>query len=450
MGEQFFSRVESYIPNLEKYLNKGATEEEIHRLELETGYIFPEAFKSIYSVHNGEKKLGFMFGLTWHSIGEMLSEWKGYKTYYEESVIDVISFEKGAIQEAAFHPGWIPIAYDYGGNYLAMDFAPGVNGTVGQIINFGRDERQMYVISDSFEELLELLIQQFEVGNCSLIEEEDGPYVIWGDYGHFFDDLKKRPYKGSMGGEEDTLELDESWTTFLTAKLGHSSIKEHELGNITTLRLFPSNITDLRPLAYFPNVRELIASTLEIIDFTPIAQLQNLKSLYLAKTPLSDLGFLRKLQELKQLSIGNTKVTDISVLAELPLLQELSLENLTIEDLTPLTFCKKLSHLNLSGIKTKSIEEINGVRNLCSLDITKVELNNLDFLKGMTKIEDLRIEVMDDYSALKGLQNLQSLTCPYDAFLATKDLFEKRINYTIMGEMNEEQEDIYSHYALGR
>ena len=29
MGEQFFSRIESYIPNVEKYLNKGATEEEI-------------------------------------------------------------------------------------------------------------------------------------------------------------------------------------------------------------------------------------------------------------------------------------------------------------------------------------------------------------------------------------------------------------------------------------
>lgn len=450
MGEQFFSRIESYIPNVEKYLNKGATEEEIHRLEQETGYIFPEAFKSMYSVHNGEEKLGFMFGLTWHSIDEMLSEWKGYKTYYEESVIDVISFEKGAIQEASFHPGWIPIAYDYGGNYLAIDFAPGVNGTVGQIINFGRDERQMYVISNSFEELLELLIQQFEVGNCSLIEEDDGPYVIWGDYGHFFDDLKKRPYKGSMEGKAETLELDESWTTFLTAKLGHPPMKEHELGNITTLRLFPSNITNLRPLAYFPNVRELIASTLEIIDFTPIAQLQDLKSLYLAKTSLSDLEFLRQLQELKQLSISNTKVTDISVLAELPLLQELSLENLTIDDLSPLTFCKKLSHLNLSGIKTKSIEEINGVRNLRSLDITRVKLNNLAFLKGMTKLEDLRFGVMDDYSALEGLQNLQSLTCPYDAFLATKDLFEKRINYTIMGEMNREQEDIYSHYALGR
>lgn len=448
MGKEFFKRLEKYIPKNKKYLNKGASKKELLKLERETGYPFPESFKATYSIHNGEKKLGLMFGLTWYSIEEILSAWKGYKNYYEESVTDVISFEKNKVQEAYYHSGWIPIAYDYGGNYLAMDFAPGENGKAGQIINFGRDERQMFVISESFDALLELLIQQFENGNCSLITEEDGnPYVIWGDYGHFFDNLIELQ-KTPCAGEDVPLELDESWTIFLTQMLGKTPSKIHELQNIITLRLFPSNITNLKPLAYFQNVRELIASGLEITDFTPIAEMQDLKKLYLAKTSLQHLDFLKPLKDLKQLSIGNTKVRDISVLKELPLLQELSLENLVIDDLSPLASCKKLSHLNLSGIQTADLHGIKDIFSLRELDITGVKMSNLDDLKGMMNLQDIRFEEVENYSALQELDNLQSLTCPFNAFIATKDLFDKKMNYTIMGEINDEQDEIYTNYVM--
>ncbi len=36
---------------------------------------------------------------------------------------------------------WFPFAYDGGGNFFAVDMAPDINGTAGQIISFGRDER---------------------------------------------------------------------------------------------------------------------------------------------------------------------------------------------------------------------------------------------------------------------------------------------------------------------
>jgi cell wall assembly regulator SMI1 len=60
----------------------------------------------------------------------------------------------GAIQKAYAHPAWIPLARDWGGNYLATDLAPGPNGTWGQIIIFGRDYDCKYVVARSWGALL--------------------------------------------------------------------------------------------------------------------------------------------------------------------------------------------------------------------------------------------------------------------------------------------------------
>ncbi|WP_066308937.1 SMI1/KNR4 family protein [Bacillus sp. FJAT-29814] len=189
MSEQFFKRIAPYIPNLNEYLNDGASD--ISMLEKETGFTLPDSFKALYSIHNGDKDyIGLFFGLDWLSIDDILFHWKNNKKWHNEfSSSDIVSFEKGKIKEEYYHPGWLPIAYDGGGNYIGFDFSPGPDGTVGQIISFGRDEEKLFVISNSFQELLDLLIQQFECGNCRVVDEDE-PHVAWREEGHFFDDLQ--------------------------------------------------------------------------------------------------------------------------------------------------------------------------------------------------------------------------------------------------------------------
>lgn len=448
----FFRKLSDFIPNHGRYFRNGVSRAEINALEQTTGFNFPDSVKALYSVHNGEKEyFGLFFGLQWLSLDEIATQWLKNKEYHDEYfATDIISFEKDKIQEDYFLPGWVPIAYDHAGNYIGIDFSPGPKGKMGQIINFGRDERTLFVISNSFDELLELLIHHFECGNCKVIFDNDHPYVSWRENRHFFDDLKEifAPHLDQSG----EILLDEKWNEFLQDYLGCVPVTNKDLAKITTLRLLNSNITDLSPLVYFNNLKELIASGLNIENFGPISHLKGLKKLYLAKTSLKDLGFLKGLRELKVLSIGNTQVKDITDLSDLPSLQQLSLENLQISDLTPLTTCKKLKSLDLSGVQSESYTVIKECTKLVSLNLSGIVLDDLEVLEGKDKLKELTFEAPKnkDYQVLKDLKNIEYVTCSFDLFKATKDIIGRKIHYAISGETSEQEWQQYRNYCRGK
>jgi cell wall assembly regulator SMI1 len=73
--------------------------------------------------------------------------------------IPFTSFPEGAIKKNYFNPNWIPIIFDNLGNYIGLDLDPDVNGKFGQVIVFGRDEEEMFVIGDSFEKFLDFNLE---------------------------------------------------------------------------------------------------------------------------------------------------------------------------------------------------------------------------------------------------------------------------------------------------
>lgn len=455
MISAYLKSLESYIPNLNGYLNEGASQTDIINLEAQTGFEFPQSFKELYVVYNGEKEhFGLFFGLTWFSIEKIASNWKTFKEISGECIsCDVVSFEKDKIQETYFNAGWVPFACDHAGNYIAFDFAPGMNGKIGQIINCGRDEETLYVIGETFDELLKLLVQQFENGNCTFAADEDGyKYVSWNGDGHFFDDVKSLVYKADIesNGEAEIIELDKKWNSMLQKSYKSVPKTLEEFKKIKRLTLLNTDIDDLSPLIYFKDLRELVASGLNINDYHPISCLEDLKKLYLAKTPVSDLKFLEPLKNLKQLSLGNTRVKEIDVLAELPQLEDLSLENLKIDDLSPLLRCKRLKCLDLSGVKTKKIIEIAKLTELAELDITGINYDDLSFLKGLAKLKRLSFKdpQKGDYSIFEELTNIERMTCSFNSFVKTKNLFDRKVQYTIMGRISDEEYEIYHTYVM--
>jgi len=84
------------------------------------------------------------------------------------------SAKSGAVQALYANKYWIPFAYDYGGNHLGVDLDPGARGTLGQVINFGSDEDEKFVLASSVTIFLEWLIDQLESGNFVIREEDDG------------------------------------------------------------------------------------------------------------------------------------------------------------------------------------------------------------------------------------------------------------------------------------
>lgn len=70
------------------------------------------------------------------------------------------STPENAIKKKYFHHKWIPIFSDYGGNFIGIDLDPDVNGKRGQIINFGRDEEDMYVIANDLEQFFDFILAE--------------------------------------------------------------------------------------------------------------------------------------------------------------------------------------------------------------------------------------------------------------------------------------------------
>lgn len=75
----------------------------------------------------------------------------------------------GFVKPVYANRNWIPLTA--GSDHL--DFDPGPNGTVGQVINFGRDEDEKDVIASSFGDFLQWYVKELESGNYR-IEEWQG------------------------------------------------------------------------------------------------------------------------------------------------------------------------------------------------------------------------------------------------------------------------------------
>ena len=69
------------------------------------------------------------------------------------------SFPEGCIKTIDYHFGWLPMIKDHGGNFIGIDFDPDENGTKGQVIVYGRDEKLMFVLAKSWTEFLELVLK---------------------------------------------------------------------------------------------------------------------------------------------------------------------------------------------------------------------------------------------------------------------------------------------------
>ena len=108
------------------------------------------------------------------------------------------SFPEGAIQLDYINRGWIPLSRDGGGNHIGVDLSPGPKGTKGQVINFGRDEREKCVLAASWGEFLSdfadflEMAPTDEVAGFSLEEVPDAVFKArFGESGHAHDVLRK-------------------------------------------------------------------------------------------------------------------------------------------------------------------------------------------------------------------------------------------------------------------
>lgn len=92
--------------------------------------------------------------------------------YNFDNEISFSSTPENCIKKKYFHYKWIPIFSDFGGNYIGMDLDPDTNGKKGQIINFGRDEENMFVLAENLSDFFDFIIQEIKRPNSILLNSE--------------------------------------------------------------------------------------------------------------------------------------------------------------------------------------------------------------------------------------------------------------------------------------
>lgn len=157
----------SKLPFLRDTLNEGASEEEISAVEAKIGVTFPDDLRTLYldnNGDNGEAVCGVLLGFHMLDLDELYYQWKGWKDIIDKRApedIENSSFNtsepEGCIKKRYADLKWIPICEDGSGNHIGVDLDPDVNGKVGQIINFGRDEYDKTVLADSLNSFFERL-----------------------------------------------------------------------------------------------------------------------------------------------------------------------------------------------------------------------------------------------------------------------------------------------------
>lgn len=158
-------------------VNDPATEDEVQGLEAHIGYRLPDELRAIYLLHNGGFPTDSAEETSWLMIYDFISLEEIASTYdlWVETIIEFEAFPDPAAPEffscppntvkpVYFDRGWIPFAKDYGGNYLAIDFSPDTQGTVGQVINFGRDNDEHFQFSKDFTGFLKFTFEMYQAG----------------------------------------------------------------------------------------------------------------------------------------------------------------------------------------------------------------------------------------------------------------------------------------------
>ena len=166
------------IPGVLETMNPGATDAEIVAYENAIERALPDDVRQWFRLHDGQDDDadgGLIFNLCPISLAESLHQWTAWlENEAMNSEIESTSLPAGAIQRLYTSRGWIPLTHDFGGNFLGVDLDPGPNGTVGQVINFGRDESTKCVAATSWAQFIEWIAAEYERGRLVFESDDEG------------------------------------------------------------------------------------------------------------------------------------------------------------------------------------------------------------------------------------------------------------------------------------
>ena len=212
---------DSNYPELRDQLADACTANDLQELEHELDVSLPVEVRESLQCHDGQERggrpTGILFGCMLLDCEEIVQEWRQWRTVNEDFLMRPPSSSSSAagrvpkafagssaappssarnnngsnslwrqellarqashpprhVRPAYFHPGWIPLARDWGGNNIAVDLAPGPQGRWGQVIVFGRDFDRKYVVARGWAAFLAGVADDLR-GEKAVVDDESG------------------------------------------------------------------------------------------------------------------------------------------------------------------------------------------------------------------------------------------------------------------------------------
>lgn len=150
------------------YSKEDSSNNEILKLDRSTK---DQLFESGHKLHNLEKEK-----YNWDSIDLTLLNNDSYtctRKFYKWSE-GLTSTPPNRIKLKYYHLKWFPVISDNSGNYIGIDLDPDTKGVKGQVIVFGRDEDDMYVVANSWSDFLDFNLKLIE---NKTINTEENPHL---------------------------------------------------------------------------------------------------------------------------------------------------------------------------------------------------------------------------------------------------------------------------------
>ncbi|WP_236654807.1 SMI1/KNR4 family protein [Streptacidiphilus anmyonensis] len=288
------------------------TEAQLAAAERHLGRRLPADLRALYLEADGDGSSEALAGYAWLSLESALAKrdeyigvptWFGWGLGWNQVVFD--ADPPNTVRRCSGHPGWLPFATWFDGNYFAVDLAPAANGRPGQVIKVGRDynDGPRYIASSVTAWLGQAL-------------------------GH--PDPHAPQQSGDSPRELVVSALDKQLTPGVQAIHLNDATSPVDLvplaatPNLRLLHLNRCATGDLSPVATLP-VEALAVDLASQADLMPLASHPHLSSLAVGSETPIDLAPLRTLPALHSLDLSRCSTPDLALLADLPGLRYLAL-----------------------------------------------------------------------------------------------------------------------------
>lgn len=188
---------------------------------------------------------------------------------------------------------------------------------------------------------------------------------------------------------EPKLEFDKKLENYLQEELQELNLSKQDVLSIEKLNLSDRNLTSVKGLEHFKNLKELNLSNNNLTDSSFLEELNKLEELNLNYNQLKELKI--NSPKLKSLKLRGNRLDSIKFISSLSQLTSLNIRDNNIQDITPLSNLNSLVKLNIRGNQIKSLKPLEDKLELKDLNARNNQINSIEPIKNLSLEQRLYI-----------------------------------------------------------